>query len=527
MGTQPPFFSWLSKALALLFVIFLTISACSAQKAAIPFEENGKFGLRTIDGTIVQEPVYDWIGRTYHGYRSVYVDKKVGLVNPTGEIVIDVKYDRMWEVDKDGIAAAMMDGKWGYIDMNDKVLVPFVYDEVRSFQNGLGKVKRNNLYGFVDTSGREVIPPMYENLGWYWSEGLISAQLNKKWGFIDRSNRVIIPFEYADADWFSEGLAAVALNRDTWGYIDKDNQTIIPFIYKANWSRFRDGIACVQYLGKTGYIDREGKEVFPFKYYSVGRFCNGYADVKVSGGKDSRYGWVDSISHVGYVDFEGNEFLYPYDKNYQKSHWNVSSQPDELPDSTHLLTISQYNGGDFTYTLGLWDLKDFLSNALTGFYAEPLSYPSLCMLDEICISYGLMIGGGNYCDWRKDNGWEAFKKYTLFKILQSESLRRITWDWISPYYKEVFQTMNPFVQKSYKNAASYLKEYIKQYDQKSVEAYLNRDEEHFSHYDINGNYDPHRKLAAFVDRLIIIHKVITVKEAQRWINIIADEVLSW
>ena len=60
-----------------------------------------------------------------------------------------------------------------------------------------------------------------------------------------------------------------------------------------------------------------------------------------------------------------------------------------------------------------------------------------------------------------------------------------------------------------------------------VKAYLQRDESRFAHYDSDGKYNPYRKLFAFIDRLIIVHQVITVDDAKRWINKMADEVLTW
>ena len=54
-----------------------------------------------------------------------------------------------------------------------------------------------------------------------FSEGLADVRLNGKWGFIDKSGKVVIPFKYDDALPFSEGFAVVELDGKD-GYIDKN-----------------------------------------------------------------------------------------------------------------------------------------------------------------------------------------------------------------------------------------------------------------------------------------------------------------
>ena len=45
-----------------------------------------------------------------------------------------------------------------------------------------------------------------------FSEGLASVELNGKWGFINKTGKEVIPLKYDDAYPFSEGLAKVKLN---------------------------------------------------------------------------------------------------------------------------------------------------------------------------------------------------------------------------------------------------------------------------------------------------------------------------
>ncbi len=177
-----------------------------------------------------------------------------------------------------------------------------------------------------------------------------------------------------------------------------------------------------------------------------------------------------------------------------------------------------------------WTLENILNEGLNALRQEPYTYPDLNKIKEISISYGLMIGAGNFSGkfiYSNFDNWNVFKEKTLYKIISTESLRQLTWNWAKPYYKQSFKTMHPFHKQAYKEIASYIKEYINTYDLKKTYTYLKKDEKEFAHYDSDGKYNPYRKLCAFVDRLILVHKVISVEDAKVWINKIADEVLTW
>ena len=64
-----------------------------------------------------------------------------------------------------------------------------VYNEAEPFENGLGKVKRNDKEGFVNSNGEEVIPIEYEYVCFEndtlvycsrWSDGTIDYYTNKQ-----------------------------------------------------------------------------------------------------------------------------------------------------------------------------------------------------------------------------------------------------------------------------------------------------------------------------------------------------------
>ena len=96
------------------------------------------------------------------------------------------------------------------------------YDTVRAFKDGYAKVRMNGLYGLIDSAGNEVIPLLYDDLG-YLDEhpfvyGYTSAVKDGKFGFLDAQGHETCPFVYS---------ADAVKNRTTFGQIQNLDGTII------------------------------------------------------------------------------------------------------------------------------------------------------------------------------------------------------------------------------------------------------------------------------------------------------------
>lgn len=509
--------------ITIILTLLIVLTSCSKKIGVTPFKKGNKYGFKSLNGKILIKPEYDGVGWSFErGFAKVQVDGKWGIINKKGKQITEIKYDHISHFSKDGIASANLNGRIGFIDKRGKEIIPFTYEFAWGFKNGIARVKKDNLWGYIDTKGDIVIPIEYEEFDYKWSEGLLGASKNNKWGFIDISNQIIIPFDYYKVGTFSEGLALAAESFDKRGYIDLNNNIIIPFIYEHKSDNFNNGIAIVSLNGKFGYINKKAEIIIQIKYNYIKQFCKGYAFVKIDKG-ESVFGNKHKTLLYGYIDSIGNEYLYDFPE-FRNYNWQITSAPKEIPDSSHLLK-SWRNSQSRP-----WTIEKLLAHGLDAFRIEPITYPDLCKLNQICISYGLMLGSGNFKgDFINPDikAWNSFKKNTIYKIISSEPLRLITWNWIAPFYKKSFQSLNPFAQNAYKDIAVYLKNYINSYDKRKVRVHLRNDERKFAYYDLNGNIDTNRKLSAFLDRLIIIHKVISVEEAKTWINKIAEEVETW
>jgi hypothetical protein len=69
---------------------------------------------------------------------------------------------------------------------------------------------REQRWGFIDGAGKEVIPAMYEQVG-YFSEDLAPVVLNKKIGFINKQAKIVIEPQFDGmVKPFTNGLAVMS-----------------------------------------------------------------------------------------------------------------------------------------------------------------------------------------------------------------------------------------------------------------------------------------------------------------------------
>ncbi len=174
-------------------------------------------------------------------------------------------------------------GKYGFMDETGKIVIPCQWEEVEQFNEGLAKVKDfNGKWGFVDKTGRIVTPCKWQKAV-FFSEGLAMVQNQKgKYGFIDIIGKEVIPCKWERAIRFIEGLACVKDQNGRCGFIDKTGKVVIPCEWKYAIA-FKEGLARVEdQNGKYGFIDKTGEFVIPCTWDQVDDFHEGLARVEAN-----------------------------------------------------------------------------------------------------------------------------------------------------------------------------------------------------------------------------------------------------
>lgn len=189
-------------------------------------------------------------------------------------------------------------GKYGFIDRTGKIVIPPRFDGAGKFSEGRADVTIDGKHGYIDKAGVVVIRPQFirqhirkwsRSLGDF-SEGLAVVQVSENglFGFIDRSGSQVIPLKFTGVLDFSQGLAQATMdpNRKKIGFINKKGDWVIPPQF-LDASDFSEDLAAVQ-IGKEsdykwGYIDRNGTMVIPPRFEEASRFREGLATVDIGG----------------------------------------------------------------------------------------------------------------------------------------------------------------------------------------------------------------------------------------------------
>ncbi len=120
---------------------------------------------------------------------------------------------------EDGLLGVTVDGKHGFIDLTGRFVIPPTFDFAWQFSEGLASAWQNGRAGFIDRNGKFVISPRFEYAK-VFHEGLAEVQLGGLWGFVSTDDRMAIQPQFEQTRWFSEGRAPVRVD-GRWGYVDK------------------------------------------------------------------------------------------------------------------------------------------------------------------------------------------------------------------------------------------------------------------------------------------------------------------
>lgn len=260
-------------------------------------DKNYKRGLLDTNGIVIVPPKYGAIGMFNEGMALVInKDQKNFYLDSTGkEIHFDLDFDKSYAV-FEGMIQVVKDNRSGFMNKNGKLIIPFRYHDARAFSNGFAAVALDStttasgrkipLWGYIDKSGKEVIPPAYTAVGSSVGEGLFPVSLsdpfskdprNITWGYLNSSGKLVIPYKFNHAYSFSDGIALVCIGKTNtssgkWGFINKNQEFIFPpiacaIIYGSGKEFTETGVAQVIRTNNAStpnniyFINRWGKKV--------------------------------------------------------------------------------------------------------------------------------------------------------------------------------------------------------------------------------------------------------------------------
>ncbi|MBQ2397507.1 MAG: WG repeat-containing protein [Bacteroidales bacterium] len=268
-----------------------------SENVKICYYRNDKYRVYNLKTKEYTTPKINWVSSVpENDSLTVYaIGNKRGFLNvKNGEIIIDVdsnNYSNAW-VFSEGLAAVVRNGKIGFINAKNEIVIPFkycyfdkynAYDFGYLFHNDCCVItNEKGKFGLINKKGEWILNPIYDKILPLHENGYRLVVNKEKYGVIDSNNNIVYPTEYDYIDIVSNGFV-LAKEGKMW-QIDFSGKVTKPFMYEMSEEiLFVSGYTEDEYpihtnsdyakyeiLGLYGILNSiTGKPITPAKYSEV------------------------------------------------------------------------------------------------------------------------------------------------------------------------------------------------------------------------------------------------------------------
>jgi hypothetical protein len=317
------------------------------------------------DSAIVKIPIHGYEKLFENGFDAFhYIDKNyivvhqqhTGLLNPAGKLLFPTIYNQILWADSSKIKHRFLvehNGKWAIADTSGTLLTTFQYSTIVPSENAYFQVKdstgtyflkadlqplfkqrytqclgynqgyalvaKDSLWGIIDLTGKEIIAPIYQYIGWKQDSLKGKIFINNKvqtfkngfWGMVSNKGKVILENKFNEILPASEGFIAAngieiyGYHPDgVWGFFDLKGKSVVSLRYDQLVQSFSHGVAIVGYYMmqkikpaeleiRVGLIDQSGRALTGFLYKQI---------IKIT---DQLFALQNNANQWGFCDAKG------------------------------------------------------------------------------------------------------------------------------------------------------------------------------------------------------------------------------
>lgn len=163
-------------------------------------EKDKNYGVINREGKYVINPTYSWISSIVDSYVFVKNNNLNGVVDISGKQIIPCEYSSIIKYAGDNIFIVRtadkngLNQKFGFKHANGQDVTKYEYDEAYGFKLGLASVKKDGKWGFINKEGDVVIPFDYDDSRDFEDDGMAFVMLGGLWASIDTNGNILTPF---------------------------------------------------------------------------------------------------------------------------------------------------------------------------------------------------------------------------------------------------------------------------------------------------------------------------------------------
>ncbi|OZM56463.1 hypothetical protein CIB95_11855 [Lottiidibacillus patelloidae] len=193
--------------------------------------KNNKFGVLNYNNEVIVPFEYEHIlmniPNTSLEYMVARKGEKYGVISYKGEVLLPFIYEEAHtEEDFDNLILVKVDNKWGYINLKQEEVIPPIYDEFFEslFPKEHGRIAtKNGKQGIISAENKVIIPFEYEEIQFY-SDKYLVVKKNNKWGLIDKIGEVVIPAKYDAVKYHPKASTFVVKQNEKWFHINQNGE---------------------------------------------------------------------------------------------------------------------------------------------------------------------------------------------------------------------------------------------------------------------------------------------------------------
>lgn len=170
---------------------------------------------------------YLFAGRFANGVAPVKTEKGWIIIDTKGNSVSDthfedVKLSQTSDCSQSGFIIAKQNGKYNLYDCKLNRVTDYSFDDSDIFISNKEylAVKNNGKWGYIDSTGKEIIKPKYDEAKSF-SYGLAGVKTGNKWAFINIKGNVVINGDYSDVNYFNSSGNCFVKNEVLWNCISR------------------------------------------------------------------------------------------------------------------------------------------------------------------------------------------------------------------------------------------------------------------------------------------------------------------
>lgn len=256
-------------------------------------DDAGKYGIKDYSNSQILDTKYDSIEKVYNdNLYVVTVEGKQKIINKENTDILTNGFDTIKQIlaNQENAVIYVKNGKYGIMNLSGEVIIETQYDKLEETKVGNFIAKKGDKYGIINTNNETKIPFEYNSIVYNEKADIyilednnlnsnildsnletkvtgMLIELNVEKGYLklraDGNNKYYnFKFEEKqEKDIFPNRTLFLSKKDDKYGYTDKNGKVIVDYIYDDALEQNDYGFVAVKKEGKWGSIDNKGNVI--------------------------------------------------------------------------------------------------------------------------------------------------------------------------------------------------------------------------------------------------------------------------